>query len=65
MSYSNFLISENDNFKAKDDNTDKSPEKQPVNLYIHTSADICILVDPSTNEMVSKQSSVALGKSNF
>ena len=35
-------------------------EKQPVSLYRHSLADICILVDPSTKEIIPKQSSQVL-----
>ena len=35
-------------------------EKQPVSLYRHSLADICILVNPSTKEIIPKQSSQVL-----
>ena len=35
-------------------------EKQPVSLYRHPLADICILVNPSTKEIIPKQSSQVL-----
>ncbi len=35
-------------------------EKQPVSLYRHTIADICILVNPSTKEIIPQQSSQVL-----
>ena len=35
-------------------------EKQPVSLYRHSIADICILVNPSTKEIIPNQSSQVL-----
>ena len=35
-------------------------EKQPVSLYRHSMADICILVNPSTKEIIPNQSSQVL-----
>ena len=35
-------------------------EKQPVSLYRHTIADICILVNPSTKEIIPQQSTQVL-----
>ena len=35
-------------------------EKQPVSLYRHSMADICILVDPNTKEIIPNQSSQVL-----
>ena len=40
--------------------TNQSMEKQPVSLYRHTIADICILVNPSSKEIIPQQSSQVL-----
>ena len=42
------------------DSANQSMGKQPVSLYRHTVADICILVNPSTKQIIPQQSAQVL-----